>query len=309
MLAKKPEYNKILLRASFRSQQFLSQWLNLGRLGNMKPNTKHLPEWDPNLASDMRSETLGFFDEIVWTQNRPLSDLLNAQVTFATPRLARHYGFKPQDGKADQFARYDLKATAGRGGLLTQGSVLTVGGDEASMVTRGLFVMQDLLRGVVKDPPPCVDTTPVPTKAGLAQRAIAEARIANSKCGGCHAKFEPLAFGLEKFDGLGAFHESDRHGNKLRDDGQILIPGEAKPFDYKSSAELMDLLAGSNRIRQTLTWKLAQFAMGRPLVAADAPVMAMIHEAAWKGGGTYPNLVKAIVTSDLVQMTQTESEE
>jgi hypothetical protein len=293
-------------RAKRRSQQFLSQWLNLGRLSNMKPDTKHFPNWDPSLAGDMRTETLAFFDEIVWTQNRPMSDLLNAQVTFATPQLARHYGLKPAD---DGLTRYDLKETPGRGGLLTHGSVLTVGGDEASMVTRGLFVMQDLLRGVVKDPPPCVDTTPVPTKAGLTQRAIAEARIADKNCGGCHAKFEPLAFGLEKFDGLGAFHDKDRHGNTLREDGQILIPGEARAVKYKSSSELMDLLAGSDRIRQTLTWKVAQFAMGRPLVAADAPVLAKIHEAAWKAGGTYPNLVRAIVTSDLVQMSQTEPDD
>ena len=177
------------------------------------------------------------------------------------------------------------------------------------MVTRGLFVMQDLLRGVVKDPPPCVDTTPVPTKVGLTQRAIAEARIANKNCGGCHAKFEPLAFGLEKFDGLGAYHQKDRHGNTLRDDGSILIPGEARSLTYKSSAELMDLLAGSDRIRQTLTWKVAQFAMGRPLVAADAPLLAKIHESAWKDGGTYPKLIKAIVTSDLVQMSQTEPDD
>ncbi|HIE95942.1 MAG TPA: DUF1588 domain-containing protein, partial [Fuerstia sp.] len=73
----------------------------------------------------------------------------------------------------------DLSQVPGRGGLLTQGSLLTVGGDDASMVTRGLLVMHELLRGVVKDPPPCVDTTPVPTKAGLTQRSIAMQRISN----------------------------------------------------------------------------------------------------------------------------------
>ena len=296
-------------RAKQRSRQFVSQWLNLGRLSNMQPGKEHYPQWDPNLAGDMRDETLAFFDEIVWTQNRPLSELLNAQVTFVTPRLARHYGLKPQDGAADQPARYDLKSTPGRGGLLTHGSVLTVGGDEASMVTRGLFVLQDLLRGVVKDPPPCVDTTPVPTKAGLTQRSIAEARLRNVSCGGCHVKFEPLAFGLDKFDGLGSFHEKDHHGNPLRDDGQILIPGEVHSVSYKSSAELMDLLADSDRVRQTLTWKVAQFAMGRPLVATDAPILAKIHDAAWKAGGNYSGLIKAIVTSDLVQTTRSEQDE
>jgi hypothetical protein len=290
-------------RAVNQSARFVSEWLNLDRLANLRPNKKKFPNWNPALAADMRAETLAFFREVVWNQNRPLSDLLNAQVTFATPRLAAHYGLK---SVGEKLARYNLAGVPGRGGLLTQGSILTMGGDEASMVSRGLFVFHDLLRGVVKDPPPGVDTTPVPTKAGLTQRAIAEQRLANNKCAGCHSKFEPLAFGLEKFDGLGAFHPADEHGNRLRDDGEIRFPLSAGSIKYKSSAELMNHLAASPRVRETLTWKLTQFALGRPLTAADARHIRSIHKAGWKNGGTYANLITAIVLSDLVLKTQTE---
>jgi mono/diheme cytochrome c family protein len=197
--------------------------------------------------------------------------------------------------------RYDLTSVPGRGGLLTQGSALTIGGDEASMVTRGLFVLHELLYSGVADPPPCVDTRPVPTKPGLTQRAVAEARIANQACGGCHAKFEPLAFGLEKFDGVGAFQEADEHGNKLREDGEILFPDQERPVTYKTSAELMDLLAGSDRVRRAITRKVTQFAIGRPIAETDEPVIDAIHQAALKAGGTYADLLTAIVLSDLVQ--------
>jgi hypothetical protein len=125
-------------------------------------------------------------------------------------------------------------------------------------------------------------------------------------CGGCHAKFEPLAFGLEKFDGLGSYHVVDKHGNKLRDDGEILFPGTAAPIKYQSAGELMDLLADSGRVAESLTWKLTQFALGRPLAAADARVVAAIHQASQKSGGKYSSLITAIVTSDLVMMTRTE---
>ncbi len=294
-------------RAIDRSARFIYEWLNLARLDNLQPNPDKFPKWSKKLAADMREETLAFFKDVIWKQQRPLSDLLSAQVTFATPRLADHYGLPSRDaGNDNELSLYDLSSVPSRGGLLTQGSVLTVGGDEASMVTRGLFVLHDLLRGVVKDPPPCVDTRPVPSKPGLTQRGVAEGRIANSACGGCHAKFEPLAFGLEKFDGLGAFRDTDEHGNKLRDDGEILFPGTAKPVAYQTSAELMQLLAGSERVRQSITWKLTQFALARPLVAADAPVLERIHESAQKGGGTYASLITAIVMSDLVQLTRTE---
>ncbi len=293
-------------RAIARSKQFVSQWLDLERLQNLQPNAEKFPAWNAALATDMHDETLEFFEDVVWKQQRPLSDLLNAQVTYATPRLAKFYGLKPQ---GDSLSKYDLTDVPARGGLLTQGSVLTVGGDDASMVSRGLFVLQDLLRGTINAPPPCVNTTPPPTKAGLTQRGISEARIANEQCGVCHARFEPLAFGLERFDGIGGYHEQDEHGNPLRDDGAVLFPGEAEPIPYRTSAELMDLLAGSPRVRQSLTWKVTQFALGRPLVAADAPSVAAIHQSAQQGGGFYASLITAIVFSDLVQTKCTEKVE
>ncbi|MDB4802834.1 DUF1585 domain-containing protein, partial [bacterium] len=173
----------------------------------------------------------------------------------------------------------------------------------------GLFVLQDLLRASVKDPPPCVDTTPVPTLPGKTQRAIAMERLANASCGGCHIKFEPLAFGLEKFDGLGTYHEVDEHGNQLREDGEILFPGDEKPVSYQSSAELMDLLATSDRVSECLTWKVTQFSLGRPLVPADVNLVKEIHQRASKNGGTWSHLITEIIVSDLVQTTRTEVSE
>ena len=292
-------------RAVKQSLEFVSQWLDLDRLGNMQPNAKRFPNWTDELGEDMRRETLAFAEHVLWNERLPLVALLNHQTTFLTPQLARHYGLPT---KGDGIERHDLRNVPARGGLMTQGSVLTVGGDDASMVTRGLLVMHELLRGVVKDPPPCVDTTPVPSEPGLSQRAIAEARISDESCGGCHGKFEPLAFGLEKFDGLGAFHEKDEYGNRLREDGEVLIPGDARPSIYKTSSELMDLLAASDRVKESLTWKLTQFALGRPLTAMDAREVLEIHEAAKNDGGTYQAIVSAIVQSDLVQMYSAASE-
>lgn len=284
-------------RAVSRSRDFLTQWLNLNHLDSLRPDPKRFPSWDEALAKDMRDETLAFFEHIVWKQRRPLADLLDAQVTFCSPRLAKHYGLGDPENGTD---RYDLGDVDERGGLLTQGSVLTIGGDDASTVTRGLFVLHQLLRGVVNDPPPCVDTTPVPASPGSSARMIAEARIKNESCGGCHSRFEPLAFGLSKFDGLGAFHQTDEHGNRLRDDGAMLVPGEADVIGFQNSAEMMKTLASSDRIRESLVWRLTQYAIGRPPTAADAPVIREIHRRSQKVGATYQNMLTEIVVSELV---------
>ena len=300
------EIDRMLLdsRAVAHSRRFAYEWLDLGRLQHLRPNTEHFPNWNPELARDMGEETLAFFEEVVWKEQRPLSDLFNAQFTFLSPALARHYGLTP---RADGFQRYDLSDVSERGGLLTQGSLLTIGGDDASMVTRGLFVLNDILRGKVNNPPPDVDTTPIPPSPGKPQRAIAEERMANGACSGCHSVFEPLAFGLEKYDGIGRYSDTDGLGNTLREDGTVLVPGAAEPVVYDTVAQLMDVLAGSGRVQETLAWKLTQFALGRPLGPADAPVIERIIDTGKRGGGTYPSLMKAIVLSDLVQRTPTEA--
>ena len=297
-------------RARAQAGRFVSGWLNLQGLKNLSPSRSRFPKWDSELAADMQEETLAYFQHIAWDEDRPLAELLNSPIAFVTPRLAKHYNLPlpNEQQQAEGPIKVDLTQNPTRGGLLTQGSVLTIGGDDASTVTRGLFVLHDLLRGVVKDPPPCVDTTPIATEPGLTQRMIATTRIQNESCGGCHSKFEPLAFALEKFDGLGTFQEKDEHENELREDGEVLIPGEAKAVSYETSRELMNLLAQNKRVQQSLTWKVVQFALGRPLTIDDAKLVDQVHTRAQQHGGSYRQIIKALVANDLVQFTLTEEE-
>jgi len=305
-------------RAHRRSKHFAYEWLHLERLKHLKPDKKHYPAWNDALAGDMTAETIAFFQEIAWRDKKPLTDLFNAQFTYATPRLAHHYRFaQTQDNYPaikqvepfgrSELIRYDLSKIPSRGGLLTHGSILTIGGDSASMVTRGLFILHDLLRGTIKDPPPGTDTTPVPSSPGQSQRFIAQSRINDKSCGGCHQKFEPLAFGLERYDGLGTFKKFDRFKNLLREDGELVLPGNAKRYAYQSSADLMDILANNERVAENITWKLTQFALGRPLGGPDIPMVKAIHTSALANGGNYPETIVAITLSDLVRMQQPEN--
>ena len=286
-------------RAVTQSQTFIAEWLHLERLDHLQPGKEKYPNWDPKLAHDMRRETDAFVEYILWKEKRPLSDLLNAQVTFVTPRLAKHYGLTVS-GKAEDLKRVDLKKIPSRGGLLTQGSLLTMGGDDASMVTRGLFVLHDLLRGSVKDPPPGTDTTPVPSAPGRSQRHVAEKRMKAESCGGCHAKFEPLAFALERYDGTGHYSLIDGFKNDLRQDGDVFIPGAKKTVKYRTAPELFDLLAASPRVQENITWKLAQFALGRPIASTDRPNLRSVHLESTKRGHTYQDVIITLATSPLI---------
>ncbi len=294
-------------RAIQRSEAFLIDWLHLDRLNHLAPSSEHFPDWSPALAKAMREETIAFFRHLVWEQKRPLHELFNARFTFLNEALARHYQVPiPKDLPSDELQKIQLTADSRRGGLLTQGSVLSIGGDEASMVARGLFMLHEVLRGVIQDPPPCVDVTPVPTGSGLSQRDIATKRIENKSCGGCHGKFEPLAFAMEPFDGLGRFQRQDRHGNRLREDGLVHVPGDTAQQPYETTLELMDFIAHHPRAQATLTWKVVQFAIGRPLMVEDAEAVEAIHQASMAQGGSWASLMKALVTHPWFTTIQTE---
>ena len=294
-------------RAIGRSEAFLIDWLNLNRLNQLSPSAEYFPNWSPQLAKAMQEETIAFFRHLVWEQKRPLHELFNARFTFLNQALANHYQIQVQEElPLIGLQKTELTADSRRGGLLTHGSVLSIGGDEASMVARGLFMLHEVLRGVIQDPPPCVDVTPVPTGSGLSQRVIATKRIENKSCGGCHSKFEPLAFAMEQFDGLGRYQRQDRHGNLLREDGALHIPGDSTQQPYATSLELLDFIANHPRAQATLTWKIIQFAMGRPLTAEDAPAVEAIHQASMEAGGTWASLMTALITHPWFTTIQTE---
>ncbi len=79
-------------RSVERSRQFITEWLDLDRLSSLRPNHERFPTWNDQLAADMREETLAYFTELAWQQDQPLTELMHAQFTYATPRLAAHYG-------------------------------------------------------------------------------------------------------------------------------------------------------------------------------------------------------------------------
>ena len=85
-----------------------------------------------------------------------------------------------------------------------------------------------------------------------------------------------------------------------------MFPGAAEQVSYKTAREMMDLMACSDRVKESITWKLTQFALGRPLTGADAGAVQAIHAKAQKNGGTYKATMTAIVTSELVTMMQTD---
>src|SRR6476646_7121479 len=100
----------------------------------------------------MRRETELLFESIL-REDRNVLDLLRADYTYLNERLAKHYGIPNVYGS--RFRRVALPADQHRGGLLGQGSILTVSSyaNRTSPVLRGKWILANLV-GSPPPPPP-----------------------------------------------------------------------------------------------------------------------------------------------------------
>ena len=157
----------------------------------------------------MRRETEMFFESIV-RENRSILDFIDGNYSYLNERLARFYNVP--DVKGNEFRKVLFAADANRGGLLSQASVLTISSyaNRTSPVLRGKWVLENLVGAPPPPPPPDVPNLDE-AKIGSASsmREQLEQHRKNAVCASCHKSMDPLGFGLENFDAIGAWRTKD----------------------------------------------------------------------------------------------------
>jgi mono/diheme cytochrome c family protein len=273
------------------AENFAGQWLETRNLASIKPDPDRFPAWNPELRDALGRETQLFFAWIL-QNNRPISDFIDARYTFLNEKLASYYGIPGVRGP--EFRRVPL-STGERGGVLSQGSVLAVSSypTRTSVVLRGKYVLQNILGAPPPPPPPDVpalDERAASTSASLRQQM--EAHRSNAVCASCHARMDPLGFGLESYDAIGRWRTQD--GGQPVDASGVLPSGEA----FQSPAELRRIL--KRRLpdfARCLTEKLLTYALGRGLQPYDKPTVRELTDQLAASGYAFQTLVYGVVHS------------
>jgi hypothetical protein len=284
------------------AEEFAPQWLQTRGLKGVTPDPARFPEFDEELRRAMLRETELFFDHIV-RADRSVLEFLDADYTFANERLARHYALAGVHG--DEFRRISLAET-GRCGVLTQAAVLTVTSNptRTSPVKRGKWVLENLLGAPPPAPPPGADDLKAAAHDGrpatLRQRL--ELHRTKPECAHCHARMDPLGFGLENFDAVGAWRD--------RDEGQPIDATGTLPDgrSFRGPHALRAVLKErGGDFRRCLTEKLMTYALGRGLTLADrCAVDRVVRELSQSD--RFSALVLAIVQSEPFQKRGRASE-
>jgi hypothetical protein len=275
---------------------FAAQWLQIRNLKTVNPDRALFPAFDDALRSAMMAETELFVGAVI-QDDRSVLDLIDADFTFVNERLARHYGLP--DVRGDHFRKVSLQGTA-RGGLLTQASILTVTSNptRTSPVKRGKWILEQILGTPPPPPPPDVpelkDDRNGPLTGTLRQRM--EQHRANPACASCHARMDPLGFGFENFDAIGAWRDKD--GLARVDPSGVLPSGQS----FQGPLELKAILKARDReFAHCLAEKLLTYAIGRGVEYYDACAVDKVVDEAASQGFRFSRLVLAIVRSDPFQ--------
>ena len=260
---------------------FAMQWLQLKRISFVAPDGGLFPAFNQRLRQAMLEETRMFLESII-REDRPILDLVSSDYTFLNERLAKHYNINDTNGnrigaakpakpgqpiRGDAFVRVSLQ-DGERGGILTQGSVLTVTSNptRTSPVKRGRWVLEQILGQPPPPPPPNVpeleDSKEAISAGSLRQRM--EQHRANPACANCHTRMDAIGFSLENFNAVGAWRAKD--GNFDIDPSGTLPDGT----QIKGVADLKKtILAKKDLFARCVLEKLLIYATGRGLEPYD----------------------------------------
>ncbi len=270
---------------------FVAQWLNLSSLlENHTVNPKLYPNFSEALKKDMQTET-NLMVNSVFQGNTPVSDLIEGNYSYLNERLAQHYDIPGVTGT--EFRRVSLNGT-NRRGLLTQGSFLTAtsSGEETSPVTRGRWVLDNIMCIRIDDPPPDTPSEP-PDMVNLSRRERLEMHSKIPACYSCHSVMDPIGFSLEKYNAIGKWRTSIE--NQPIDDAAKLPTGEF----VHGGLGLAEVLSKGTSFKGCFTNKLVTYALGRELKNYEKCRIKNLGLNNIGGEKSLGDLIFAIVTNDI----------
>jgi hypothetical protein len=277
-------------------ESFAGQWLALRNLDGIVPDPAVFPDFDDNLRQALVRETELLVGTIVG-EDLSILRLLDADFTFVNERLARHYGLSGIYG--ERFQRIPVSDPARRG-ILGHGSFLTMTSvaTRTSPVTRGKWILDNLLGLPPGDPPP--DVPAIEESASAGRETLRDQMTRHREdpvCASCHEIMDPFGFALENFDAVGRWRDTDNG---------LAIDARDELFDGSSIEGVTGLreflMSKRELFLRTATEKLMTYALGRSLTPADQPTVREIMRASASDDYSFSAIVLALVASAPFQM-------
>lgn len=255
-----------------------SEMLHLDELPRVIKDPAIFTYWRDSLRASAAEETLRGIQALVFEDDGSYLDLFTTQRTFLDGDLATLYDV-PATAR-EGFGEVWLPEEQGRRGLLGQASFLMLQAHpvSTSVTRRGVFIREVLLCEEVPEPPANANTAiPEADENARTMRERIAVHLQNPACATCHEMTDPVALGLETFDGLGRARTTE---NGAPIDPTSELDGQA----YANAWELAQRIVDHPHTAPCFTETVVRYATGAVAAELPAPLVDW-HTEGFVGGG------------------------
>lgn len=278
------------------ADNFGGQWLGTRELGVMQPDEEVFPQYSPLVEASLREETHLYFDHLL-RSNLSIEKFLDSDFAFVNEPLAALYGIP--NIKGNVFRKVTLKPTQHRGGVLTQGTMLSITSDgvRSSPVVRGVWILENILGDPPPPPPADVPDLEADTRGTKTIREELARHRHIESCNSCHRKIDPLGFALENYDAIGQWrtHYAAASPPQIPVDNLGELPDGTKVAGVAALKRV--LLSRKREFAHCLAEKLFSYACSRKVELRDEESVERIVQAVESDGYRFHTLIQAIVHS------------
>ncbi|MEM7146321.1 MAG: DUF1592 domain-containing protein [Verrucomicrobiota bacterium] len=294
-------------KAESLSESFASQWLTLEEINTISN--------EPTRQHAFRTQATDFI-HYLFTDNRPVIELIDSKVTFANyisatfypkdrSQLPKFVKTKGLERVAAPNHKIRLEHSRERGGILTMPGVLAM---NKGPIHRGTWLLRNILGVELGEPP--ADVPPIkpdPPGQKLSFRERFEAHRDDASCARCHNKIDPLGFALQAYNDEGGYlvptKEQLKNKNKkgaeisLEDvDTSGRLPTGETFDDFAGLKEIFLTTRRRDIVRNAVARTLA-YGLCRELERFDEPTVDTITDKIIETNGTWRDLFVEVATS------------
>jgi hypothetical protein len=273
---------------------FFADMLGFESFDQLAKDSVIYPKFSLKVTNDAKEQTLRTIVDHLIAQHGDYRDLFTTRRTFLTRNLGLVYrvpvetrnGWEPHEFPADD----------PRAGLLTQIGFLALHAHpgRSSATLRGKAIRELLLCQTVPMPPANVNFAIVQDTGNPKYRTARDRLTAHRTeptCAGCHKIIDPIGLGLENFDGAGQLRQQE---NGAAIDASGTLDGIA----FGDAAGLGKALHDDPATASCLVSNAYRYASGRAVAAGEQEWMAWLQQRFAADGYRFPDLLRAIATSD-----------
>ncbi|MBK9266023.1 MAG: DUF1592 domain-containing protein [Polyangiaceae bacterium] len=272
---------------------FHSQLFDWDHYGDLYKDPAVFPNFTADLKADLAEEARLFVDDVIFTQDGGLTELLTSRTTFVNERIAPIYGITGTF--TTEFVKTELDPVE-RSGILTRAGFLAANGTARASdpIHRGVFVNLRML--CAKLPPPPNNIEPLPPGENKTTRELVDAHTGKGTCGSsCHATLiNPAGFAFEHYDAIGAYRMTD---NSFPVNAADSYPLGGQMVPFANAVEFSKLLAESAEAHRCFSQHWLEFAYGRSATDDDKPLLDRLATASRDGAPTR-QLVLDLILAD-----------